>query len=68
MKEEDHKARAAPAVSKELFEKLTEEKVINCDRIVVFDVWKHSLKYVVMQILLCYWLAHAGKCALLFEV
>ena len=38
MKEEDHKARAAPAVSKELFEKLTEEKVINCDRIVVFDV------------------------------
>jgi hypothetical protein len=40
-----------------LFEKCTEdieEKVINCDRIVIFGVWKHSLKYVVMQILLCY--------------
>jgi hypothetical protein len=36
-----HKARAAPAVSKELFEKCTEdteEKVINCDRIVIFGV------------------------------
>jgi hypothetical protein len=38
---EGHKARAAPAVSKELFEKCTEdieEKVINCDRIVIFGV------------------------------
>jgi hypothetical protein len=36
-----HKTRAAPAVSKELFEKCAEdtgEKVINSDRIVIFGV------------------------------
>jgi hypothetical protein len=52
-----HKARAAPAVNKELFKKSkedTEEKVINCDRIVIFYVSKHSLKCVGLQILLRY--------------
>jgi len=36
-----HKARAAPAINKELFGKCaedTKEKVINCDRIVIFGV------------------------------